>query len=149
MSKKDTAVACFKQGFACSQAVLFAFADDFGLDHDTAVKLGTPFGGGMGRMGDTCGAVTGALLVLGLKFGVADGSDRAAREACYEKVRECVQQFKARHQTTVCRELLGCDISTLEGLAQARERNLFATRCVKYVEDAAAIVEGQISGNQR
>ena len=76
----DKAVACFKEGFNCSQAVLSSFDDDFGLDKDMALKLAAGFGGGMGRMAQTCGAVTGAYMVIGLKHGAITGQDKAAKE---------------------------------------------------------------------
>ena len=145
MTKKDLALTFFQQGYSCSQAVLAPFAEDFGLSRELAFKVAGGFGGGMGRMAETCGAVTGAMMVLGLKFGAVQGNDRAGKEKACERVRELMRQFKARHQTFVCRELLGCDISTERGWARAREKNVHVTQCPQYVGDAAEIVERLIT----
>jgi C_GCAxxG_C_C family probable redox protein len=141
VNRVESAVACFQGGFSCSQAVLSAYAEEFGLDRDTAVRVAAGFGGGMGRMAGTCGAVTGALMVLGLKYGVTDADDRQAKEALYERVREFSRRFAARHDSTVCRDLLGCDISTPEGLQRATQEKLPATVCPKFVQSAAEILE--------
>jgi C_GCAxxG_C_C family probable redox protein len=92
----------------------------------------------LGRTGATCGAVTGAIMVLGLRFGSAD-PDREARQAVYLKVQELLARFQALHGSTVCRELLGCDIRTDEGLQRARDLGLFQQRCPRYVEDATRL----------
>ena len=141
MTRPEAAVALFKQGFSCSQAILATFSEELGLDRATALRVASGFGGGMGRMGETCGAVTGAIMVLGLKHGSAAADDRQAKEVTYAKVQEFVHQFTARHQTARCKELLGLDISMADGLSAAKEKNLFATLCPGYVKDAAEILE--------
>lgn len=141
MSRVEEAVACFKEGFVCSQAVLLAYSVQLGLDRDTALKIADGFGGGIGRMGETCGAVTGAFMVIGLKHGRIAVEDAQAHEKTYGLVNEFVHRFKSRNRSVVCRELLSCDISTPEGLQNARQQNLFATICPGYVRDAAEIIE--------
>ena len=141
MSSVELAVACFSEGFCCSQAVLSTFGPQFGLDRDAALRVSAAFAGGMGRLGDTCGAVTGAFMVIGLKYGTIDPADAQAKEMTYRLVREFVDKFKARNGSVVCRELLGYDISTPEGLEAARDKKRFATLCPKYVRDASEIVE--------
>jgi C_GCAxxG_C_C family probable redox protein len=94
----------------------------------------------MGRTGRTCGAVTGALMVVGLKYG-ASRPDSAAKERAYALAREFIARFEARHAATACADLLGVNISTREGLAAAREANLFKTTCPALVESAAAMLE--------
>ena len=142
MSIADRAVACFDEGFNCSQAVFSAFAPQLGLDRVTALKVAGAFGGGMGRMGETCGAVTGALMVIGLKYGQTTGEDKAAKEKSYELVKQFAERFKARNRGCLtCRELLGADISTPEGMQKLREKQAFTTMCPKFVRDAAQIVE--------
>ena len=145
MSRIETAVSRFAQGFNCSQAVLSAYAGDFGLDHDTALKIATGFGGGMGRMADTCGAVTGAFMVLGLKYGQAS-SDREAKEAIYARIRDFSERFKERNGSLVCRDLLGCDISQPEGLQRVKDENLLTTLCPKFVRDACEVLEEMLAG---
>ena len=93
MDHADTAAAVFSQGFACSQAVVVAYASETGLDRDTALKVSAGFGGGMGRMGHTCGAVTGAYMVIGLKFGAVSGQDQDAKLRTYRLVREFMDGF--------------------------------------------------------
>jgi C_GCAxxG_C_C family probable redox protein len=141
MSHKDQALACFKQGYSCSQSVVAAFAQEVGLSQDTALKVSAGFGGGMARMGETCGAVTGALLIVGMRFGATSPSDSDSKEGTYCAVQEFCRRFKARNKSLLCRELLGCDISTAEGLQLARESKLFVTQCPKYVGDAAELLE--------
>lgn len=141
MSRVEQAVSCFKEGFSCSQALLSIYGVEFGLDHETALKVSGAFGGGMGRMGETCGAVTGAFMVIGLKYGNTRVDDRQAKEKTYSLVKEFVEKFKSRNGSIACRELLGCDISTPEGMEIAKEKNLFATLCPKLVSDAAEIIE--------
>lgn len=140
-TKADHAVALFKEGFSCSQAVFAAFCGDFGLDRTTALKLAQPFGGGMAHLGEACGAVTGAFLAIGLKHGRTKADDLAARDKTYAVMRQFADRFKALHCSIQCRCLLGLDLGTEEGMALAREKNLFLTLCVKYVQHAAEIVD--------
>ncbi|MCX6000010.1 MAG: C-GCAxxG-C-C family protein, partial [Chloroflexi bacterium] len=115
MGNVERAVSCFKEGFNCSQAVLSAYGPKLGLDAEKALRVSGAFGAGMGRMAETCGAVTGAFMVIGLKYGKTRADDNQTREKAYRLVREFTDQFKSRHRSIVCRELLGCDISTPEG----------------------------------
>ncbi len=140
MTRIEEAKALFSQGFSCSQAVVAAFAPSLGLDRDTALKIASGFGGGMGRLAETCGAVTGAFMVLGLKCGSAT-TDKQAKETIYALVRELAQRFKGVHGSLLCRDLLGCNLNTAEGLALAQEKKLFSTVCPPYVETAATILE--------
>jgi C_GCAxxG_C_C family probable redox protein len=144
MSEAEKACELFAGGCACSQAVFGAFAPGLGLDEETAVRLSAGFAGGM-RTADVCGAVTGAYMALGLA-NTANGCRSAeARGATYQAMGEFRQAFVARHGSIVCRELLGCDISTPGGSAEATAKNLFATRCRDLVGDAAEIVAELVS----
>ena len=136
----EKAVSCFKEGFACSQSVLSVFADEFGMDHNMALKVAAGFGGGMGRTAQTCGAVTGAYMVIGLKHGAVAAHDREAKEKTYRLVREFNEAFKSRNRCLLCKELLGCDISTPAGFDEARQKHLLATICPKMVQDAVEIL---------
>ena len=140
MTRIEEAVTLFRQGFSCSQAIMAAYGPTIGLDRETALKIASGFGGGMGRLAETCGAVTGAFMVLGLKFGSAT-EDREGKEMAYALVREFAAQFKDIHGSLVCRDLLGCDLNTPEGLAMAQENRLSTTVCPPYVETAAEILE--------
>jgi C_GCAxxG_C_C family probable redox protein len=138
----EIAVARFRQDFNCAQSVLVAFALQLGMDESQALKLASPFGGGVVRRGQICGAVTGALMVLGL----AQGADTPeGKEDTYRLGQEFLQRFESKHATILCRELLDCDISTLEGLQQAREKGAFTALCPLFVRDAAEIVQEMLS----
>ncbi len=141
MTRVERAVSCFKDGFSCSQAVLSSFGPEFGLDHELALRVSGAFGGGMGHMGDTCGAVTGAFMVIGLKYGKIRAEDEETKKRAYSLVKEFVERFKARNGSIVCRDLLGCDLSTPEGMKEAKDKQLISTRCPKFVQDAVEILE--------
>ena len=143
MSNVETAVSRFEGGYSCSQAIFSTYSGQLGVAEDTAVKVASGFGGGMGRMAATCGAVTGAFMALGLKHG---GPDSEAKERTYELVREFANRFKARNGTLECRELLGCDVSTPGGRERAREQKLHSTVCVQIVRDAAEILAELLQG---
>ena len=141
MNKPEEAVECFKQTFSCSQAVFSAYAPEFGIDMETALKIAGAFGGCIAHMCETCGAVTGAFMVIGLKYGKTRAEDEPAKEKTYQVVREFVEKFKSRNGSIVCRELTGCDMSSPEGLQTFKEKNILKTHCTKFVRDAAEIVE--------
>ena len=141
MNRVEQAVSCFKEGFVCSQALFSTYASLFGIDRETALKVADPFGGGMARMGETCGAVTGAFMVIGLKQGRSVVEDSQSHEDLYSLVNEFVRRFITRNKSIICRELLNLDISSPQGLKEARDKDLFQTVCPDYVRDAAEIVE--------
>lgn len=140
MGKADSAVACFNN-FNCSQAVFSTYCEDLGQDRENALKIACAFGGGMGHLGLTCGAVTGAFMLIGLKYGKYLPDDAAAKEKTYALVQEFAERFKALRGTICCNELLGCDMSTPEGEQYARDNGLWRSLCPKYVFDAATIIE--------
>jgi C_GCAxxG_C_C family probable redox protein len=141
MNNPERAVALFKEGFNCSQAVLAAYGEQFELKQELALRVAGAFGGGMGRMGETCGAVTGAIMVVGLQFGSTIAGDLKARENAYAVVREFVHRFKGRNVYVLCRDLLDCDISTPEGMKRAKEEGIIKQSCPKFVKDAAEILD--------
>jgi C_GCAxxG_C_C family probable redox protein len=134
------AVAYFEQGFYCSQAVLAAHAPELGLDRDSALKIAAAFGAGIARTGRTCGAVTGALMAIGLKHGRTAAGDIAAKARTDQLAGQFLAEFQARHGALDCRELLGHDIGTPAGLEQARAEGLFTTLCTRLVREAAEIL---------
>jgi C_GCAxxG_C_C family probable redox protein len=142
----EQAVERFKSGFNCSQAVLGSYSEQFGLSCEKAFKVATGFGGGM-RMSDVCGAVTGAFMVLGLKYGNATSENKEAKEKTYEMVIEFTNRFKARNGSVMCRDLLGCDISTPEGNKEAQDKGLFSTLCPELVRDSTEILEEMLAGD--
>lgn len=141
MKRVESAVICFEEGFSCSQAVLSTFGPALGLDRDTALKVAAAFGGGMAGRGETCGVVSGALMVIGLRYGRTRTDDEEANERAYTLAQEFVKEFESRNGSVFCRDLLGYDISTPEGLGSARQENLRTTRCINFVRGAAEILE--------
>jgi len=141
MSRAQEAVQYFKQGFSCSQAVLAAVSEPLGLEKEKALKIAQAFGGGMARMGLTCGAVTGAMLAIGLKHGRTRPEDEEAKERTYRLVHDLLRQFQARHGSIVCRELIGVDLSTPEGHRLGAERGVFDNLCPRFVSDAVEVLE--------
>lgn len=130
----------FEQKYHCSQAVLAAFAEDLGLKEETALKLGGCFGGGMCK-GEVCGACTGALMALGLKFGQCDITNIESRKKTNDVTVEFLDIFKKENGSYLCKDLLGCDLSTDEGKQYAINNNLFVEFCPKMVESATIIAE--------
>jgi C_GCAxxG_C_C family probable redox protein len=142
MSKgSDAAVACFKDGFSCSQAVLTSHSADFGLEAEAALKLSCAFGGGMGHLGGTCGAVTGAFMLIGLKYGKCRPGDGAAKDKTYSLVREYAARFKAKRGSLSCTDLVGFDLSSEEELAKAREAGVFGSICPQLIKESVELVE--------
>ena len=121
--------------------MLSSFGEELGLERELALRVAGAFGGGMARMGETCGAVTGALMAIGLKYGMTQVKDEAAREKTYKLAQEFMTRFKARHNSLVCRELLGYDLSSPEESKAAHDKGLFSTLCPQFVRDAVEIVE--------
>jgi len=141
-TKSDLATKKFDAGFNCAQSVIWAFCDEFGLDKDLMLKLATGFGGGMGHRQEVCGAVTGAILVLGAKQGRGENAPRAVTDTAYAKVRELFTRFYDLHGTCLCSQLLpNCDLNTEAGRQKFKEQNLRETICKECVRDAARLVE--------
>jgi C_GCAxxG_C_C family probable redox protein len=137
----EKAVARFADGYLCSQSVLLAFAERLGVEPGLAARIGASLGAGMGRMGWTCGAVSGALVVIGLRYGHEEPEAVEKKERMYAKEKAFVSQFQAEHGTVLCRELLGFDVSTPEDLEAAREAGIFETQCTRYIAHAVEILE--------
>ena len=140
MNHIELAKKYFEQRYHCSQAVLVAFAEELGLTEEQALKLGGCFGGGMCK-GEVCGACTGALMALGLKYGQSDIEDMESRQKTNDVTVEFLDMFQKENGSYICRELLGCDLATDEGKKYAMEKRLFVEFCPKMVESATAIAE--------
>ena len=141
MSRVDQAVERFLSDHNCSQSILSVYGGDLGLDEETAVQLAGPFGGGMARKGQVCGAVTGSLMVLGLKFGSGDPGDKGSKERLLNITRSFMDRFNEENGNLRCNDLIGLDIGTTDGRAEAKKRNLFKERCPDFVRSAAMILE--------
>jgi len=139
-SGAEAASAVFGNGFNCAQSVLSAFCEKYGMDKETALKISCGLGSGF-RSGEVCGAASGAVLVVGLKYGHCLADDKESKASCYEKTEEFLNEFRKRNGSIVCRDLLGVDISTDDGRQQALDRKLFTTTCDDLVRSAATILE--------
>lgn len=140
MDRKQTAVDTFSNNFNCAQATFSAFAEDLGLEQATSYKVAACFGGGM-RCGEVCGAVTGALMAIGLKYGHSTPEDLASKELANAKAVEFIERFKAKNDTILCKDLLCYNLSLPEDMQKAKELNLFATVCPRLIADAVEITE--------
>jgi C_GCAxxG_C_C family probable redox protein len=141
MTKSDEALASFRNGFTCSSAVFSAFSDELGLDGDTAKKIACGFGAGISRTGNICGAVSGAIMVIGLKYGKTRQGDDAATEKTRAMVRTFMLEFTKRHGSVCCTELLGYNLGKPDEYEKARDSKLFVTKCPQLVGDAVAILK--------
>jgi C_GCAxxG_C_C family probable redox protein len=142
--KINIAIEYLRAGYSCSEAVLLTFGPQLGLEQELAFKIASGFGGGMGFMGETCGAVTAAYMVIGLKYGANSVKDSYSRELTYESVSNFADLFKARNDSTYCRDLIGeIDMSTIEGRKHIREKG----RVPQIVSSAIIILEEIFRGN--
>ena len=143
ISHAQKAVEYFCNNFNCSQSVFATFATEYGIDEELALKLGTDFGGGA-RMGELCGAVSGALLVLGLRCGHCKCGDTETKQKSYAIASEYMHRFIEKQGSVVCRDLLEYDLSKPEEMEQARQKNLFHTICPQMVKQAVEILDEMI-----
>ncbi len=141
MNNVEKAVTFYNNGYSCSQSILATFAPQLGLDETTALKIAAGFGGGMGRQGNTCGALSGAYMVLGLKLWDANAENTNAKAIIYEKVRKFTELFRARNKFTRCNDLLGYDIGSPEDREIMTEKDLFNTICPGVVRVSAEILQ--------
>lgn len=139
MKKSQIAIENFKT-LNCAQSVLLSFANELNLDEMTAKKISLGFGGGM-AMAETCGAITGAYMVLGLKAQTGDKTMAEMKTETKLAVRKFNELFIAKHGSLTCKRLLGVDILTPEGSVEANEKNLFQTVCTELVGSASEILE--------
>jgi C_GCAxxG_C_C family probable redox protein len=140
-SRVETAVQRFNDGHNCAQSVFTTYAPRFGGDDTAALRIATAFGGGMGRLQEVCGAVTGAFLAIGSCCGMRQCPDNEAKTRTYGLVYDLGKRFMSLHGALSCRDLLGCDLNTAEGKAQFHEQKLKETKCTEYVRDACLLLE--------
>lgn len=146
MSKQDIAKIKFDSGYNCAQSVLTPFAKQLHIDVDTALKLSSGFGAGMGRTQETCGALTGAYMVLGLKYG-KHFPDDVSNEKVAALIQQLTKKFKSEHGFTNCRDLIKVDLKTTEGQANFNRENLHEKVCSLCVNSAVDMLEEIINEN--
>lgn len=136
-------IELFMQGYGCSQSVVAAFAELYGIDDLIAKKISAGFGGGVGRMRMMCGAVSGMVMLTGLDCGQTEGSDREGKAVCYKVVQQLLNTFKAENGSIICAELLaknGCKVVKDNNIPDERTAEYYKKRpCVRKVESAARI----------
>lgn len=134
----DRALSYFRSGYNCAESVLLAIAKDaLEIQSDLIPKIATGFGGGISRQGYVCGAVSGAVMGFGLKYG--RNSPEELRAKTYNQVVEFYKQFQKRFGSIICKELCGCDLSTIEGVRKFRENNVHEEKCSNFVSGAMDI----------
>ena len=142
LSRVEEAVKTFESGYNCAQSVFATYADLFGIDKETALKISSSMGGGIGRMREVCGVVSAMALLAGLKEGNTDPENEEAKEAIYLLTRQMADKFKEKHGTIICRELLGIDGMEKSAKPSERTDSYYNSRpCSKLVATAAGIVE--------
>lgn len=140
MKKLERATSLFQEGFNCAQALLAVYGADSGMSPDLALRVAAAFGGGGARMGETCGAVSGAFMVIGLKYGAADSRDKDAKAKTYQVAAEFVKRFRSRNHSLSCRQLLGFDLRVMDN-NDPKNRNVMSEKCPKFIRDSAEILE--------
>ncbi len=135
----------FQKGYNCSQSVLLAFADEIGLDEQTILKVSSSFGGGMGRLREVCGAVSGMFMVAGMIYGYTDPNDHKAKTEHYKRIQHLAEKFKEQNGSIVCRELLGLSVKVDNPTPEKRTTEYYKKRpCAELVEQAAQIMDEYI-----
>ncbi len=138
---KETARAYFLEGYNCAQSVILAFHKELGIEKETAARLASSFGGGMGRLREVCGAVSGMLMAAGLLYGYSDPKDTVGKKEQYERVQKLAHTFGAHNGSIICRELLGLEQHSDAPTPSARTREYYQKRpCADLVADAADIL---------
>ncbi len=141
MTNGERAEQIFKEGFNCAQAILTTYCEKYGMNVDEASKISCGFGAGCGRQSLTCGAVSGAFLVIGLKYGNAFKLDKDSKEVTYEKIKLFIDRFKKMYGSVNCYELLGCDLDSEEGQSYYKDYNMFENECCSYVKNTCKILD--------
>ena len=136
----EKAIQNFQGGLNCAQAIVAAYADTLKIDHQLALSMSCAFGGGMGRLQETCGAVTGSYMVLGVYNGQKYFDNKERKERTYALVQEFSRRFKEKHGSTDCIDLLGCDLNTAEGQQAVRDKDLHRVVCDTCIVNAVNIV---------
>lgn len=138
---RNRAVELFKKGYNCSQSVFGAFCEECGLDFETSLKLASSFGGGMGRLREVCGAVSGMFMVAGMKYGYTDPKDLLAKAEHYKLIQQLAEKFREKNGHIVCRELLGLSVQSESYVPEERTAEYYKKRpCAELIGDATEII---------
>ncbi|MFP4471166.1 MAG: C-GCAxxG-C-C family protein [Bacteroidales bacterium] len=149
MEKSAKAVETFNSGYNCAQSVLSVFAGELRTDRDTCLRIASPFGGGMAMQQETCGAVTGALMAIGLKFGKGEQGSEADKEHAYKLSRGFMDRLAQRHQSLKCRQLLdGLNMNDPQEKEEINRRQLFENRCPQLISDTVNILKEMMNSGR-
>ena len=141
MNKSKEAKALFGKGLNCAQSILFTYGKEYFKENSSAFKLASGFGAGISYRGEMCGAVSGALMIIGLNYGCTDLTVDASKESLYKISKEFIEIFNKQNGSVLCNKLIDCEINTPEGLQYARQKDLFNNICPKLVENASEVLE--------
>lgn len=147
MLKVDFALSLFNGNYNCSQAVFASFADESCISKEFALRISCGFGAGMASQQLSCGTFTGAMMVIGLKYGNYQSDDTTSKEKTYKIIHKFKEEFLIRHSSLECRKLVGCDFNTEEGKKYFRENNIQQDVCSKCIKDAIEILEDILKAN--
>lgn len=135
----ERAVRRFDEGYNCAQSVLLVMSEYWNIKNDLIPRIATGFGGGIGRCGSVCGALTGGILSIGIKYG-ADEPSPEKRQKCYELALRLYRLFEQQHGSVLCRELIGYDLSDSEGLKTAQKAKVFEEKCSRFIRTVVNIL---------
>ncbi|MBQ3559483.1 MAG: C_GCAxxG_C_C family protein [Agathobacter sp.] len=142
MTRKEKAMQSFLDGYNCAQCMILAFEDMLTIDVDTALKIASPFGGGMGRLREVCGSVSGMFMVLGFIKGYNEPGDYEGKKELYEHIQELARRYEADNGSIICRELLGLDVKKEAATPEKRTEEYYKKRpCAEKIGSAAEILE--------
>ncbi len=135
----------FRSGYNCAQSTFCTFCEDLGMDFETALKLSSSFGGGMGRLREVCGAVSAMFMIAGLKHGYTSNNDDEAKAKHYKLIQDLAEEFKKKHKTIICRELLNLEEGPDSPIPSMRTDEYYASRpCEEFIADAANIIKSEL-----
>ena len=149
MDKLEKATYYFENGYSCAQSVLAAFGEEYGLRKELAFKLAKNFGAGCMFRGEMCGAISGALMIYGLKYGSDNPDDDFSEEVVFRLSSDHIKEFEKLYGTVLCKDLLGKHVGIPDQLNSAIEQNLFKLKCPGFVKDSAFILKNQIENTDK
>ena len=146
----ECAKSYFKEGYNCSQSVFLAFCDEYNMDSETALKISSSFGAGMGRLREVCGAVTGMFMVAGMIYGYTDPKDHTSKTEHYKRIQYLAKKFEEKNHSIICRELLGLDAGKDSPEPELRTAEYYKKRpCVELVGTVADILDQYIEEHRK
>lgn len=145
MTRKEKAMQSFLDGYNCSQCMMLAFEDLLTIDIDTALKIASPFGGGMGRLREVCGSVSGMFMVLGFLKGYSTPGDYEGKKELYEHIQELARRYEEANGSIICRDLLGLSVQREEATPEQRTPDYYKKRpCAEKIGSAAEILDSYL-----